>query len=148
MSIPLIIVGAAGAALLFAGSKDKDTGVASQGASATPSNQSTGGADGGPQAPSHAGSEATNTVSDIQGAPTDVRQTANAGNPQVQPGDVAPDDSAIEDPWAQSSTPSVDTTKVQTDVDALKAVTQIGAVTGKAAAQSFTVVADALGAIW
>jgi hypothetical protein len=152
MSIPLIAIGAAGAALLFAGSKEKATpGTnATPGVQATPTTQSTGGANGGATAPSHTGSEEFNGGADVSGAaqtPTDTPTvhaipddamvlTENAGGPVET------------DPWAPTGGPSIDESKVKSGADALRAVTQIGEVTGKAAADAFQQFGTALGAIW
>lgn len=165
MSIPLIVVGAAGAALLFAGSKEKSAQpLPTQ--NATPTTQSTGGEAGGAQAPSHAGSEATNSVSDLPDRTLPELSGGGAlslgGKPNpsfggaTASGDVGSGSTGQEfgsDPWADaaadaSPTTTVDPHKVKTGSDALSAVTKIGEVTAKAAAQSFATAANALGAIW
>lgn len=160
MSIPLIVVGAAGAALLFAGSKEKKDAGALPAVNATPTTQSTGGEGGGAQAPSHAGSEATNTVSEtpassFAGATVSADSVVNTlgGKPASSGGTTSPGQEFGADPWADASASATPTTtvnphKVKTGADALGAVTQIGGVVGKAAAQSFQLAAESLGGLW
>lgn len=166
MSIPLIALGAGAAALLFAGSKEKKPS-ATAGGSATPTTQSTGGDEGQPTAPSHAGSETYNggtetatadgggTYADLPpltGGPlvptkSDLGSLSytDAGSVGVETGQES---AFTGDPWQQTTSTSLDTSKVNSGSTALGAVTRIGEVTAKAAADSFTYLGTLAGSVW
>lgn len=158
MPIPLIPVAAAVGlgALLFAGSKeDKGASVGSAGASATPTQASTGGPDGGAQMPSHSDVDATDGEVNLNvGSRGEVADAGYLVAPtQLSPtviADPGPSSSvAGGDAWAQDASPSLDTTKTGTSgAGALGAVAGIAGTTTRAVGQTFQAWGDALGAIW
>lgn len=148
MSIPIIVAVAAGGALLFAGSKKNGT-PSPGGATDSLDNatkQSTGGDNGGATSPSHAGSESYNGGAETDGSGGMMQVDATSGLNYDDAGSRGVVmDPVRSDPWKQTAGASIDNSK---QLDAVKAITTVGAVTGKAAVDSFRSVADAVGLIF
>jgi hypothetical protein len=156
MPLPVVplVAGGALAALLFAGKKEKDSSSTVSGPSATPTQASTGGANGGATVPSHADVTASAAPQPCSGpdcggdtgksaAGTAGSETAPIAMEPMFLGPHLPQDGiapvVMADPWAPSAGPSV--------VGPLKP-TALTDTTKKVAAESFAVVGTFLGQIW
>jgi len=167
MPIPVLplVIGGAGAALLFAGASEKKAapGSAPSGPSATPTTQTTSGDGGGASAPSHADLVNTTAAPSSAGSGSSGEVNTNvrglndiinaAGEGLTPPTNASFADTY--DPWAPTPGASLDKKKVAGYTEpttgttgALGALTDIGLTSGKAAADAFSAWGPAFGAIW
>lgn len=157
MPLPIIpfVAGGALLALIGAGKAEQKSGGASTNApeNVAPTQQSTGGTNGGAQAPSH--SDVVNEPSSGSAAtPANIASMFGAGavpdNAAVLQGDIPSGTGPgviadpVRDPWAPTSGSSL----TPAPVSPVKILTGAGAVTAKAAADAFTTVGRSFGAIW
>lgn len=152
MPIPLVpvVLGAGLGALLLAGKADKGAGKPATTTNATPTQQSTGGPDGGAQAPSHAdatkqpapivdpapsGGAIEGVIGYAGGAIKGVTSSVgSAGAGAIQTGQEA---AFTGDPWAPSSGPSITDPKAD-----------LVGLTTKAVGDAFVWAGNLGGAIW
>lgn len=155
MPFPIVplVVGGGLVALLAAGKAEKkpggtSAGSISPGASATPTQQSTGGTNGGAQAPSHAdleqastpiadpvpGTKLVNAFVDAYNATPTKTPTATAAHPSTSPSD----------PWAPSPGPSI----TSANPDLQKVAGSTAGMTTRAVSDTFSKLGSAFGGIW
>jgi hypothetical protein len=154
MAIPVIplLIGAAGLGVLFSGTKSASgspggAGAAPSGLNATPTQQSTGGTNGGAQAASHA--DYSNTQIEPVG---EVNINVGSGSTPTNyltaptmPTPTAPGP----DSWSPSPGASLEPSTVQTSPGgALGAIGTVGGLTVKAVGDAFSSWGSQFGAIW
>jgi len=162
MPLPIlpIAAGAALVALVGAGSAERASAGMSTNTptNVAPTQQSTGGENGGAQQPSHSDfvaeptADAGGTSTPSMGGPTEAQITnmfgagaseasgeASTGGKMIDP---------VRDPWGTADPSGTSFTKPANQVDAVKVALGAGAITVKQAGAAFSAWGSALGAVW